>query len=232
MTIEASQKIEDNPLYIDNREKNEILVGKIRSFDFKTEITRLTVGDYLWLNKYCVEVKEINDFLSSLEGRIWSQLRDMTISYEHNFLVIHGSNHDLSHHRRKLWYVDSIITGAIARISLDYNINVIKIDTVEMAAHLIKSLYTKTFTKGSDKQKIATRTFSDYRLAVLQGLPLVSSSTSKLLLDKFKTIKNICNADIKDLQKVKGIGKNKAQLIHDVFNSETSMIKQIISKGY
>ena len=226
--IEISQ---DNPLYIDNREKNELLVNKVLASEFRTELTRLAVGDYMWLNDYCVEVKEINDFFNSLDGRMWSQLDDMTTNYGHNFLVIHGRIGDLWGHRDKLWHQDSMIIGAIARISLNYNVNVIKVDSVDMAANLIRALYKKTFIKGSNKHKIATRTFPDYRLAVLHGLPLVSSDTAKALLDRFGTIRNIAIASEKELMEVKGIGKGKASKIYTVLNSEEEITKQI-SKGY
>jgi excinuclease ABC subunit C len=56
------------------------------------------------------------------------------------------------------------------------------------------------------------------KVSSLDNIPGLGPKRKKLLLDHFKTFKNIKEADMKDIEGVKGISKNLAKLIYDNFH--------------
>ena len=55
---------------------------------------------------------------------------------------------------------------------------------------------------------------------MLCGLPNIVPKLGKILLTKFKNIKNISNANQAELITIPGISKQKAQDIYDYFNKQ------------
>ena len=53
-----------------------------------------------------------------------------------------------------------------------------------------------------------------WKIYILSSIPYVGEKTAKILLEKFGTIENISKASIQELKKIKGIGEEKAKLIH------------------
>jgi Fanconi anemia group M protein len=58
----------------------------------------------------------------------------------------------------------------------------------------------------------------DIKRYILASIPSVGEILAKNLLDHFGSIKAVANASEKQLQRVKGIGKMKAQKIYNVFH--------------
>jgi ERCC4-type nuclease len=51
-------------------------------------------------------------------------------------------------------------------------------------------------------------------------IPGVGPKTAARLLAAFKSLRNIANSDVEDLQRVEGLGRQRARLIYEVFNAE------------
>ena len=55
---------------------------------------------------------------------------------------------------------------------------------------------------------------------VISSLPGVGSVLAKPLLKYFKSVKNVVNAEQKELEEVEGIGKKKAEKIKEIVDRE------------
>lgn len=75
-------------------------------------------------------------------------------------------------------------------------------------------------SKKRDKKKIYSSDAQEIALSVLMKIPNVGPKTAARLLAAFKSLKNIANADVEDLLRVEGLGRQRAKLIYEVFNAE------------
>jgi Fanconi anemia group M protein len=75
-------------------------------------------------------------------------------------------------------------------------------------------------SKKKEEKKIYTSDAQEIALSVLMKIPSVGPKTAARLLAAFKSLKNIANADVEDLLRVEGLGKQRAKLIYEVFNVE------------
>lgn len=74
------------------------------------------------------------------------------------------------------------------------------------------------FSRKKNERKIYTSDVQEIALSVLMKIPSVGPKTAARLLAAFKSLKNIANADVEDLLRVEGLGKQRAKLIYEVFN--------------
>lgn len=82
-------------LRIDHREDKAL---REHDWPFRVEVEQLPVGDYLVGHSIVIERKEINDFASSMDQRLWEQAHDIeeALASEDNsiktaIVMIHGS---------------------------------------------------------------------------------------------------------------------------------------------
>ncbi|MFA6399985.1 MAG: helix-hairpin-helix domain-containing protein, partial [archaeon] len=59
-------------------------------------------------------------------------------------------------------------------------------------------------------------TLAEQQRFIIEGLPMVGPLLAKSLLEKFGSIKQIVNANEKELQEVENLGKKKARIIQKV----------------
>ena len=59
-----------------------------------------------------------------------------------------------------------------------------------------------------------------WQLAILGSLPGIGPSLARNLINSFKTIRNLCNAEVDDLMEVNKIGRKKAEAIFRTVNEE------------
>ena len=189
-----------------------------------------------------IERKSIFDFISSLRSkRIWDQLfKLMDINHifgykiKHRLLVIQQTFEDYfgkiparyryKKDHRSFW---RFITSAMVDIILVYQIPVIFLSTNDQFYELLNILIYRDISSWHawtlkynwySRRAIYKLPVKDNRLILLCSLPLIGQTLAKRLLDNFGTLVNICNASVKDLRQVKGLGKKKAQSIYDIFH--------------
>jgi Fanconi anemia group M protein len=54
----------------------------------------------------------------------------------------------------------------------------------------------------------------------LQGLPKVGPTIAKRLIEHFKSVRNVINADIEELKRIEGLGAVSAQAIRNALDRE------------
>ena len=140
-------------LIIDDRERSKFykhVVDKSNKMNVPIKNQRIEVGDYV-IGKVCFEVKSSTDFLASvINKRIWTQLDNMDRCFEKNFLIIHGTvneamaymdyTNDRTPKKAKIQILTNKFHGAIGRIRLDYDTDIIWTSDCKDAAKQLVTL--------------------------------------------------------------------------------------------
>lgn len=194
------------------------------------EIYNLPVGDILIpINQEAVliERKSSVDFIESIKNsRLWDQLAriqstENVLDYRvrRKLLVIHDPMLPAVLSARISW---ASIFGALQEIVYVYNVQVFHTETEHAFSEFLRILTKRELERKNDGNPIIkwerrmnyTMDDQSWKIYILSSIPYVGEKTAKLLLEKFGTIENISKASIHDLKKIKGIGDEKAKLIH------------------
>lgn len=206
-------------VFVDTRE-NQNIVKYLKDCGASVKVKQLLVGDYICSNRVGIEKKTIRDFLGSISNqRIFKQIKEMRESFERPLFMIEGNP-------EMLYFENNIhpnsIRGVLSSIAVDNNIPIIWSSNVKESAEMIYWIAKREQTDR--KSNIAIRTKSkqnsDSLLQefIVSGLPGTSNVLSKRLLKKFKTVKKVFSASEEKLQKVEGLGKEKAKKIWEILN--------------
>jgi Fanconi anemia group M protein len=225
-------------LIIDSRENStlcKLIERKANNMGVLNEKKWLEVGDYV-IGNVCFEAKSAVDFMQSvLNKRIWTQVDNMDKWYDKNFVVIYGSMEDALSNMK---YITNFNTdanpqqlrntykmrfkGAIGRLRLDYDINVIWRDRVEdVVDEIITIAKMAPIERKIINPSIPTRTATDdVRIDMLTTIKGVSETKAKALLKQHGCIMEIGDSNLNELTIVKGIGSTVADRINNVLNSQ------------
>ncbi len=200
-------------IYADNREINSRIVAILKK-RCNVEEKQLAVGDYLLSKRVAVERKTTNDFISSMtDGRLFKQLQELKENFRLPLLIIEGNS--LFDNDRKVH--PNAIRGALASISLDYGVPIIKtennLETAEMLLAIAKREQLdrkKNVSVRGRKSKISTNDMQEYLLA---GLPKINRAKARALLKHFGSPERVFTATQEELMQVAGIGEKLAKKI-------------------
>lgn len=205
-------------LKVDDREPTHLQ----NCWDFETEVERREVGDYV-VNKVAIERKEINDLVSSLNGRLWEQLKILEDNIENGeldaaLLLVHGTVSDLNSRHMEPRKIEGIY-GALARVSISYDVTVIWVREESQFKKFVRKVHNKAGTDTSkNKPHLTKRNYRDDRVNVLYGIPGIGNQTAQNLLEEFDSIAEICQASKQDLQRADGVGAKGAKKIYDILH--------------
>jgi Fanconi anemia group M protein len=200
----------ENPikLIVDTRELASDVVAKLSAESSIGLLARnLEIGDYVISDRVCVERKVGEDFLQSIiDGRLWTQLNDLSAHYPQPLLVVEGVFDARSVHRNALF-------GALASALTDFNVSVVFTKNADETAKLLEALARREFMAGREprlrtgKPRLSLPERQQY---ILEGLPNVSAVLAQRLLARFGSPRAVLTASLEQLMSVKGIGKKKA----------------------
>ena len=196
-------------IIIDIHEKDSLIPSFLSESKLETEIQSLKIGDYI-IRDIVIERKTISDFISSMiSKRLIQQLLELK-KYKRRFLVLEGEINEKGFNPRA-------IRGMILSIELDLGIPIIFTKNSEETAKFFEVLAKKQekisdFTLHSKKPQ-SKKEIMNY---VIESFPNIGPKTAKLLLKKLKTIKNIINTPIEEIEKI--IGKKSE--IFKIVNEE------------
>jgi len=192
------------------------------------EVRPLPAGDYL-IGDIIIERKTSLDLVNSLRGnRLWNELFKIKVASEnigfYSVLLLEGS--PAIPVKRRGWNMSSVI-GLIYSITFDWGIPIITTPswkwTVEMLMYINskrgevadkKLMPAYTFKKGKDVNTVIR--------SVVEAIPGIGPAKAINLLNEFKTLKNIANASINDLSRVRKLTSKDVEIIYKVFNTEWS----------
>lgn len=200
----TSQK-EKPRIIIDYREKNSLVPSELTGLGLEIEFKDLKVADYL-VKGVAIERKTVSDFVSSMiNRRLIKQLEELT-QYKDRLLIVEGID-------EQELYTDSLdwtgmhpnaIRGFLLSILLKYRVPIIFTKNYEDTAKFLSVLSKRKPNELPLNVKKKNLNKKEQLQFIIEGFPGIGPKTSKKLLKKFKTIKNIINASEEDLKKVIG----------------------------
>jgi Fanconi anemia group M protein len=200
-------------IYVDSRERCTSILDYLRKIAL-IEITTLPVGDYILSDRVVVERKTVEDFLSSLmDKRLFAQAIEMKRNFSSPILIIEGTDDIYSLRGIN----ENAIRGAIASLSIDYGIGIIRTENETDTAKFLHLIAKReqldenrpVSLRGEKKPAL----LEEKQRFILESLPNVSSVLAKRLLERFGSVQNVINASKKELGEVAGIGEGKAEEI-------------------
>ena len=111
----------------------------------------------------------------------------------------------------------------LATIAVSYGIPVLFTKNSKDTAALLQLIAkreqeeTGSFSVHGSSKPMSIKELQEY---IVSALPGVGVALARPLLKEFKTIKNLVNADAKELEKVEKIGPKKSKQINDIVNKE------------
>ncbi|MEK6915221.1 MAG: ERCC4 domain-containing protein [Nanoarchaeota archaeon] len=210
--IFSKEKIKEKEIRIiaDNREKNALVASYLMEQGIKIEFKQLEIGDYI-VNNIAIERKTKSDLVNSIiDKRIFSQLDNLK-QYENHIILLEEDN-------KKTNMSENAIRGFILSVALKFKTPIIYSSNEKDTAEYIRLLANKKKKKENSIRSLKNKISKDEQIQfILEGFPNIGPVKAKLLIEKFKTIKNIANASREELNEV--IGKNSEEIYH-LFNQE------------
>lgn len=223
-------------IYADYREEKSGVPELLKKLGALVILENLSVGDYVVGEGVIIERKSVTDFVKSIfDKRLFDQASKLKETSSNAFIILEGSIERAKRFTSN-W---NAVLGALVSIQVGYGIGILLSSDVEDTAYLIYKLGEK-FLEPQRRtinlvRKPKLSTLRDAQLFVVQSFPNIGPVLAEKLLERFGSIKDICNASISDLQKV--LGEKRAEelfkLINSKFNDKSSESQKIneIKKG-
>jgi len=197
-------------IIIDIREKNSLVNSELINLGLETEFKTLKVADYL-VGEVAIERKTVSDFISSMMSkRLVNQLEELQ-QYKNRLLMIEGIDEQelYTDSEDKIGIHPNAVRGFLLSILLKHKVPIIFTKDYKDTAKFI-SVLSKRVEKEASLNVIKKSLNKKERLQfILEGFPGIGPKNAKKLLEKFKTLKEIINTPIEELEKE--IGK-KAEI--------------------
>ena len=208
-------------IFADFREKGSGIIKELIEMDAELKLDALPTADYILSSRVGVEYKTVEDFVQSIiDGRLLQQIKNLKNNFERPLLVIEGID-DIYSVRN---VHSNAIRGMLAAITVSYGVPILYTKNFKDTAQLLNIIAKreqeetgKDFSLHPQKKAMSIKEQQEY---IISSLPGVGSLLSKPLLKHFKSVKNIINAEQKELEKVEKIGKKKADKIKDIVDRE------------
>jgi Fanconi anemia group M protein len=197
---------------VDQREMPSSVVEELIRGGFQVEPLPLGEGDYIVSDRVGVERKTVHDLSNSLvDGRLFDQTSRLRDTYDRPIVIVEGDG---------LFNVRNIkknaIYGALASITIDFNIPVLFTSTPKETAEFIMVMARRESRSGRKIPSVNIQKkggLKDIQIRTLSGLPGISSRLAERLIAHFGSLQRIFLASEKELTEVEGIGFNKAKEI-------------------
>ncbi|PTD93376.1 Hef nuclease [archaeon SCG-AAA382B04] len=210
-------------IFADHRELNSGVIEELNKLDLEVEIKQLEVGDFVLSSSVCAERKTTEDFISSMIDRgkrgLFDQLNELNKNFASPILLLEGEGLYTSRQVHP-----NAIRGAISTVSIDYRIPIINTKDAEETAQYLFSIAKK---EQEEKEKSirfhakkSSRTLKEKQEYIVSALPMIGPKTAKTLLNNFGTIREIVNAEKRDLLKIEGIGEKRAKRIIEILTEK------------
>ncbi len=226
-------------------EINNLIVGDILILKENTHSEQSS--GYLDFNgsAIIIERKSISDFVSSVRSkRIWEQLfklmnteQIMGYRIECKILVVQQTfdeyfaqipwwNEKRNLDKRSFW---RYMINAMVDIIFVFQTPIIFLSTDEQLHEFLNILIKRDIMRWNswafestmyNKRSRPNVPLKDNRLYLLCSLPTVGHTLNKRLLTTFGSIASITNASVKELRRVRGIGKKKAEIIFNILHEK------------
>ena len=208
-------------VFADYREKGSGVIKELIEMDVELKLEALPNADYILSSRVGIEFKTVEDFVQSIiDGRLLDQIKNLRNNFERPLIVIEGIE--------DIYSVRNVhanaIRGMLAAITVGYGIPILYTKNFKDTAMLFNIIAkreqeetSKDFSLHPEKKNLSIKEQQEY---VIGSLPGIGPALAKPLLKYFKSIKNVMNAEQKELEKVENIGEKKAGKIREIVDRE------------
>ena len=225
-------------IYVDTREINSLVPEFLNNMDKMFVWKKLEVGDYIIETQnhtpIVIERKSAEDYISSLiDGRLNNQLFSLSRNFEISYIIIEGNIFEALKNHENLnrnAILSSMTTVTLKRSPIGKKgvITIIPVENAWDTAYIIKKI-DDTIEKNDifriPKMQKIEWTHEERAALFLTAIEGIGPNKAKNLLKKFKSIKNVANAEIDEISQTNGIGKILAKRIYDFFRNEVGEIR-------
>ncbi|MCD6230037.1 MAG: DEAD/DEAH box helicase [Candidatus Diapherotrites archaeon] len=203
-------------IIVDHREKASRVMRHLAELDIAVKAKQLPVADYILSDRVAVERKAADDFLQSLlDGRLFSQVKELRRNFEKPVLIVEGSNiYSLRNISPKA------ISGAIASIIVDYSMPVVSTQNPAETAMILAAMAKRE--QFDEKRPVRLQgektamTAAQQQQFIVESLPGIGPVMACELLKKFGSVEAVFSASDEELKKTENLGEKKAQAIRDI----------------
>jgi len=212
---------EDIKIIIDHREKGSAVIKELIELGAKIHLEKIDNADYLLSSRVGVEFKTSEDFVNSIiDGRLLQQIKELKKGFERPLVLVEGE--------QDIYSIRNVhpnsIRGMLATIAVSYGVPVFFSKNSKESAAFLKIIAKREqeeegsdFSLHSAKREMTLKDWQEYIIAALPG---VGSTLAKPLLREFKSVKNVVNSSVEELQKVSKVGPIKAKKIKEIVDGE------------
>jgi len=186
-------------IIVDFREKNSLVPSFLAKEGFEIEFQQLEIGDY-WIKGRIIERKSISDLQQSIMNkRIFEQIRQMNAQQQASLLIIEGFSRDY----KKILHPNAL-RGFFLSLSQENKIAYVFSEDEKETAIFLGLLANKRASEISSRPSRILKTKKEIQQFILEGFPNIGPVKAKMLLDKFKSLKNIFSAKKEELEEILG----------------------------
>ena len=208
-------------IFVDYREKGSGTIKELIDMEVDLKLDSLPTADYILSSRVGVELKTVEDFIDSIiDGRLLQQIKSLKNNFERPLLVIEGLE--------DIYSVRNVhanaIRGMLAAITVSYGVPILYTKNFKDTASILNIIAKreqeeagKDFSLHPQKRILSIKEQQEY---IISSLPGVGSALARPLLKYFKSVKNVVNAEQKELENVGKIGKKKAERIKDIVDRD------------
>ena len=200
---------------MDYRERNSLVYSYLEDLNFEVEVKELKVADYI-VKDVAIERKTVSDFISSMiNRRLLKQLEELQ-QYKKRLLIVEGIDEQELYSDNGLTGMHpNSIRGFLLSILLKYEVPIIFTKDSEDTAKFLSVLAKRKEKEMSLNVTKKSLNKQEQMQFILEGFPGIGPKTAKKLLEEFKTIKEIINAPLEELQKILGKKAESVKILID-----------------
>lgn len=208
-------------MIVDYRERDKEVIEQLKKLGCEVKIEALKVADFILSENAAVELKSVDDFLTSIiDKRLLNQVKNMKENFQKSLLIVEGEENIYS--LRDIH--QNAIRGMITSLMLDFGIPILFTkdcsETAQMMFVIAKREQEgveREFNGRGERKPLTTKELQEY---IVTALPGVGPKIAKNMFEKFKTVQNVMNSSEKELSEVEKIGKIKAKKIREIVEEE------------
>jgi len=214
------KKKEIQKIIIDNHEKNSFVPSELKEQGFEIEFKDLKVGDYI-VRDIVIERKTVSDFISSMiNKRLSNQIEELK-QYKNPLLIIEGIDeqelYTEEYFKEKTGMHPNSIRGFLVSILLVHKIPIIFTKNAEDTAKFISVILKRKPKEVSLNVSKRNLNKKERLQFILESFPGIGPKTAKKLLKKFKTLRNIFNAQIDELKELIGKKADAFKFVNETY---------------
>lgn len=222
LDIFSSAKAKKEPpkkVVMDYREKNSFVYPTLVGMGFEVIIKELKVADYL-VNDVAIERKTVSDFISSMINRRLSRQLEELQQYKNRLLVVEGIDEQELYSEAR--YLEggmnpNAVRGFLISILLEHKTPIIFTKNSEDTARFISVLANRKPRELSMNVAKKNMNKKERMRFILESFPQIGPKSAGKLLEHFKSVKAVINAEEEELRKV--IGK-KAETMKKIIDGD------------